>query len=144
MISRKLKHLFTPRRLHVHVDGAIRPENNASGLAAIVRDDQHRIRYWWSRKAGKMTNNQAEYAAAIMALERLRPLRPAEVILYTDSKVLVDQMCGLASVRSEHLRAPFHTLRALAAGFPRVTFQHIPRHRNRLADALASEAVDGI
>lgn len=27
--------------------------------------------------------------------------------------------------------------------FERVTFQHIPREENRLADALASEAADG-
>jgi ribonuclease HI len=127
--------------LVVFTDGAIYPERGISGLAAIVRDEKGEIRYWWKQKAGAMTCNEAEYAAAVMALERLRTLRPDRVLLYSDSRVLVEQMQGLAQVRSVNLRPLNARLRQLAAQFTQVQFQHVPREQNQLADALAYEAI---
>jgi ribonuclease HI len=127
--------------LQVYTDGAIYPERGLSGLAAIVRDEQGQIRYWWTEKAGTMTCNEAEYAAAVMALERLRIVKPSRVVVYSDSRVMVEQMQGVAQVKSVNLRAPHARLRQLVAEFPQVRFQHIPREKNQLADALAYEAI---
>lgn len=148
-----LKHLFKPRRLLVFTDGAIRPpgkpgeseksEGAATGLAAIVRDESGVIQHWWARQAGPMTCHEAEYAAVILALESLRAVRPDEIAVFSDSKVMVDQMQGTAKVRAGNLRAPNIHLRSLAGEYDRVTFHHIPRERNRLADALANEALEG-
>lgn len=129
--------------LLVYTDGAIRAETGVSGLAAIVRDETGRIMHWWSRRDKKMTCNEAEYAAAIMALEFLRTLHPREIRLYSDSLVLVQQMNGSASARAPALRQAQMRLRGLILYFEKVTFHHIPREQNRLADALANEAADG-
>ena len=134
---------FRPHCVHVFTDGAIRPEAGTSGLAAIVRDEDWRIRHWWSRKAGRMTCNEAEYAAVILALESLRALRPQEVHIYSDSQVVVHQMQGLAATRAPALRQSRALARALVVQFEHVQFHHIPREHNRLADALACDAVDG-
>ena len=130
------------RRVNVYTDGAIRPELGKSGLAAIVQDENGRILYWWSRCARKMTCNEAEYAAVILAIETLRRLRFIEVDLFSDSQVVVHQMSGLASAKAPALRQAQAHLRGLLVGFERVTFHHIPREQNRLADALANEAVE--
>lgn len=127
--------------LIVYTDGAICPERGLSGLAAIVRDEQGQIRYWWKQKAGPMTCNEAEYAAAVMAFERLRSLKPQRVFLYSDSRTMVDQMQGLAQVRSLNLRPLHARLRQLVSEFNQVQFQHISRNENQLADALAYEAI---
>lgn len=134
---------FKPGLLQVYTDGAIRPERGLSGLAAIVLDGQGRIHHWWSQQAGALTCNEAEYAAIIMAMERLRRYRPKQVTVYSDSQLVVHQMQGLATAQSPQLRLAHARLRALTAQFEQVTFQHIPRDRNRLADALANEAADG-
>jgi len=140
-----------PARLHT--DGAIWTENKPgqpgmgqalTGLAAIARDADGRICHWWKRQAGPMTNNEAEYAAAILGLEELHTLGVREVEVYTDSQVMVDQMQGLARVNAPNLRMPHAQLRALVASFRRVKFYHIPREHNQLADALANEALEGL
>jgi len=133
-----------PRLLLVYTDGAIRPERGVSGLAAIVRDETGRVLYWWSRRDKKMTCNEAEYAAAILAMESLRASRsnPHEIRIHSDSQVLVQQMRGFAAARAPALRQAQMRLRRLALQFEKVSFQHIPREQNRLADALANEAAD--
>lgn len=134
---------FRPHCVHVFTDGAIRPDAGATGLAAIVRDGSWGIRHWWSRKAGRMTCNEAEYAAVILALESLRSLHPQEIHIYSDSQVVVHQMQGLAAARAPAMRQSQARTRALVVEFECVQFHHIPREANRLADALANDAVDG-
>lgn len=134
---------FNRPRLQVYTDGAIRPERQLSGLAAVVVDERGHIRHWWSCQAGPMTNNEAEYAAVIFALQRLLLIQPLEIVLYSDSRTVVEQMQGRARARSENMRHAYQQARTLAAGFPHISFHHIPRERNRLADALANETADG-
>ncbi len=131
------------RRVTVHTDGAIRPEKGVSGLAAIVHDEQGALRRLWSRRAGQLTCNEAEYAAASLALEKLLPMQPEEIHIFSDSQVMVHQMNGIASAQSPKLKQAQARLRALVVQFERVTFTHIPREQNRLADVLANEAADG-
>lgn len=134
-----------PACLFIHTDGAIRLERGVSGVAAIVRDETGKIIYWWSRREGRMTCNEAEYAAAILAFESLRAKRvhPREVRVFSDSQVLVEQMNGRAAARAPGLRQAQMRLRGLTLEFEKVTFHYIPREQNRLADALANEAADG-
>ena len=134
-----------PQAYIIHTDGAIRLERGVSGLAAIVRDEKGRIIHWWSKREKRMTCNEAEYAAAIMAFEFLRALRinPREVKIFSDSQVMVHQMKGIASAHAPALREAQMRLRGLILQFERVTFHHIPREENRLADALANDAADG-
>jgi ribonuclease HI len=84
----------------------------------------------------------------VFALEqalRLPPAqRPARLVVFSDSRVVVDQMNGKAAAHSPALRSAKTRLHALCARFQHVSFQHIPRDSNRLADALACEAADGL
>ncbi len=135
------------RKVIVNTDGAIRPDRHTSGLAAIVRDEQGKICYWWQQRAGSLTCNEAEYAAAIFALERLLQIKNqehiGEVEVLCDSRVVVDQMQGRAEAHAPGLRQAKARLRTLTERFEKVTFHHISREQNRLADALAFEAVEG-
>lgn len=134
-------------KFQISTDGAIRPDQSASGLAAIVRDERGKIRYWWQKRAGGMTCNEAEYAAVIFALEQLLQIqgreRVGEIVVYCDSRLVVDQMQGRAAVRAPALRQAQTRLQKLVARFKIVSFHHISREQNRLADALAFEAVEG-
>ncbi len=114
-----------------------------------MRDAQGNIVYFWSVQAEALTNNEAEYEAVIMALERLsqstyrRKRRKLRLRIYTDSQVLVRQMQGRALTNAPGLKTAQARLRRLVLEFGEVTFQHVPREQNRLADALANEAVEG-
>lgn len=134
---------FHPQTIRVFTDGAIRPELGTSGLAAIVRNEKGDILTWFSRRASSMTCNEAEYAAVQFALESVRVLRPQEIHIFSDSLVVVHQMSGLATARAPALKQAQLRVRELISQFQMVEFHHIPRAKNRLADALANEAADG-
>jgi ribonuclease HI len=138
-----LRLLQRSSKLTVFTDGAIRPERHASGLGAVVFDENQEIRHWFARRVEGLTNNEAEYAAVALALEELSRLGVSEIAVYSDSQILVHQMTGRATAHAPGLRKAQTQLRSLVARFDRVTFQHIPRERNRLADALANDVVDG-
>lgn len=138
------RYTFKDHMLHVYTDGAIRPELGASGLAAVVREEQGRVRYLWSRRIGLLTCNEAEYEAVILGLENLRHIHVRQVLVFSDSRILVDQMTGAASVKAKTLRPVHARLRSMLNYFEVIGFNHIPRLRNRLADALANDAAEGL
>ena len=89
-----------PEPRQVYVDAAIRDGAGRCGLAAIVRDARGTVHQWWGGLAGRLTNNEAEYAAAIFALRRLRGGSAGAVVIFSDSLILVQQMQGHAATRS--------------------------------------------
>ena len=129
--------------LAVYTDASIQPE--ATGLGVAIKDERGKLIAWRKKSAPPMTCNQAEYAAVIFALEQVltyQPL-PREVRVFSDSRVVVEQMSGWIRVNSLALKALHRRARALTERFERVTFTHIPRERNQLADAMADEAING-
>jgi ribonuclease HI len=91
---------------------------------------------------GVATNNVAEYRAAIEGLRRARELGAAQVLLRSDSRLLVEQLSGRFRVKNPTLVRLHTEARQLAAGFEEVRFEHVPRERNRHADRLANRGVD--
>ncbi len=81
-----------------------------------------------------------------MALRLIRRGFPnRRVRCLTDSQLLVEQLRGAAAVRIEPICLLCQTTRALIDQFPPETFKlvRILCDLNRLADALAWEALDG-
>ncbi len=134
---------YTDSLLIVHADGAIRGGGGASGLGFIVRDERGHVLHMGRRQAGAMTNNEAEYAAVVFALEELRVWRGRPIRLCSDSKVVIEQLRGEVSVHSPWLQRWYQRAKALQRGFRQITFLHVSREENRLADALANEALLG-
>jgi len=91
---------------------------------------------------GETTNNVAEYTAAIRGLERARELGATDVLLRSDSQLLINQLTGVYKVKTAHLQPLHRRVRALAVGFEKIRFEHVPRERNTEADRLANEGVD--
>jgi ribonuclease HI len=87
------------------------------------------------------TNNVAEYAGALRALEWLdaQGLREG-VILRGDSELVVRQLTGVYRVKSP-LLAPLHAAAsALMEKFPGLRVEWVPRARNAEADRLSKPA----
>lgn len=130
-----------PKVISVYCDGAIGDNRRAAGAGVIIRDEQNEIIGLVKRGLPPMTNNEAEYAALTLALEAVGRLRPQTLNVYMDSEVVVGQMRGRFTVNSAALKR-WHTQACqLARRFHEVSYIHIPREANRLADALANEAL---
>lgn len=126
--------------LAVYTDASVQP--HATGLGVAIKDENGKLIAWRNKSAPAMTCNEAEYAALIFALEQALSYGPHEVRVFSDSRLVVEQMRGWIRVRSSQLRRLHQKARDLTARFERVTFTHIPRERNQLADAIADEAIN--
>jgi len=129
------------KRLIFHADGAISP--HAAGAGALARDEQGALQLLANRKLSAMTNNEAEYAGLLLVLELAAPYQAIPIEIRMDSEIVVYQMRGRFAVNSAALKTMHRQACALASKFQAVTYQHVPREHNRLADALAAEALLG-
>jgi ribonuclease H / adenosylcobalamin/alpha-ribazole phosphatase len=91
---------------------------------------------------GIATNNVAEYRAAIRGLGLARDLGARRVHLRSDSKLLIEQLSGRWRVKNPSLQVLHAEARALLGAFAEVRLEHVPRERNRAADAMANRGVD--
>ena len=131
------------KRVIAYADGAIGNGQGPSGVGAVILDRRGHILRLGNRRERRMTNNEAEYAGLILALELALPLHPAQLSIHLDSAVVVGQMTGECGVRARTLR-PWHRKACqLARQLPEVSYTHVSRERNHLADALANEALQG-
>jgi ribonuclease HI len=108
----------------------------------LVTDEQGRVRGEIARGIGIATNNVAEYTAAIAGLTRAAELGATDVLLRSDSKLLIEQLEGRFRVRNPNLRGLHQQVRRLAERFRHVGYEHVPRELNREADRLANAGVD--
>ena len=91
---------------------------------------------------GVATNNVAEYTAALRGLERAKELGATEVVLRSDSRLLIEQLAGRFKVKHPTLQRLHKEVRTVASAFERVTYEHVRREGNVEADRLANAGVD--
>ncbi|MFJ3923927.1 bifunctional RNase H/acid phosphatase [Streptomyces sp. NPDC090022] len=130
-------------RLVVEADGGSRGNPGPAGYGAVVLDPAtgetlaERAEY-----IGVATNNVAEYKGLIAGLKAVRELSPdAQVTVRMDSKLVVEQMSGRWKIKHPDMK-PLAAEAARILPGAQVTYEWIPRERNKHADRLANEAMD--
>jgi ribonuclease HI len=126
----------------VETDGAARGNPGPAGIGVVVAEPDGEVLSTIAEGIGETTNNVAEYTAAIEGLRRARELGATEVLLRSDSRLLVEQLAGRFKVKNERLKRLHRQATDLARGFARIAYEHVPRESNKHADALANEGVD--
>jgi ribonuclease HI len=129
--------------VHVaQIDGAARGNPGPAAYAVVLRGpDGARIESF-GKYIGRATNNVAEYFALIAALDAAAARDIRRLRIESDSELLVRQMQGHYKVRSADLRPLHERAQKAARGLEYFTLEHIPRERNRDADAVANAALD--
>lgn len=128
--------------LIVYTDGAARGNPGPAAIGVQICGPDEAPLEEFGEVIGRATNNVAEYTAIIRALERARALGARRVTLRADSELAVRQLTGVYQVKNEGLLPLFRQARRLLASFDESVVEHIPRERNRTADALANRALD--
>jgi ribonuclease HI len=133
----------SPRRtIRLFTDGAARGNPGPSGLGLVIEDDGG-MRLWGGcRYIGIATNNRAEYLALIEGLRKAAEWAPDRLEVYLDSQLVVEQLAGRYRVKNAELRPLHLEAVALLSGFRDSAVAHVPREKNRGADALANRAID--
>ena len=131
----------TYEHLLIYADGSIQPE--CAGAGIVVLDKWGGVVYIANRTLPPMTNNEAEYAGLVLALEAATALGGQYLEIRLDSEVVVYQMIGRFAVNSSALKRWHQQACMLARRLAKVRYTHIPREQNAVADALATEASAG-
>ena len=131
-----------PERVVINCDGAARGNPGPAGAGAVVVDGDGAVLAEVAEGLGETTNNVAEYTAAIRGLEEAARLGARDVLLRSDSLLLVNQLTGRYRVKTPHLQPLHRRVRDLVREFDKVEFEHVPRERNVEADRLANRGVD--
>lgn len=122
------------------VDGAARGNPGEAGFGVVARIDD--TEFELAGFLGRTTNNVAEYAGMLAALSWAEKLGLEDLILYSDSELVVRQLSGEYRVRARHLRPLHRRIRALEDGLSGLEIRHVSREENQAADALANRAID--
>jgi ribonuclease HI len=135
--------------IEIYTDGLAEPRNPGIGTYgyAVYRDGKA-----WKTGHGfdgePVSNNHAEYAGLIEALRSVSEFRDEEIVVKSDSKMLVNQMSGEWKVGKKALKNPaewsyvemFLNAQDIAKKFSQLEFVWIPREENTEADALSRAA----
>ncbi|MFJ6566784.1 bifunctional RNase H/acid phosphatase [Streptomyces sp. NPDC091292] len=131
------------REFVVEADGGSRGNPGPAGYGSVVIDGATGETLAEAAEyIGIATNNVAEYRGLVAGLRAAHALDPSvPVHVRMDSKLVVEQMSGRWKIKHPDMKP----LAAEAASvYPpgRVTYEWIPREKNKHADRLANEAMD--
>ena len=131
-----------PVSVVVQADGGSRGNPGPAGYGAVVFDESGTVLAERAASIGRATNNVAEYSGLIAGLAAAIELGATRVAVQMDSKLVVEQMSGRWKVKHPDMKPLASKASDLVARFDSVTFEWLPRARNKHADRLANEAMD--
>ena len=131
-------------KIILYTDGGSRGNPGPSALGVYIETLDKR----YGEFLGTKTNNEAEYAAIVSALKKVKSLLGKErakktgVEVRMDSELACRQLKHEYKIENEKLQPLFLSVWNLMLDFGKVEFVHVPRERKQEADAEANKAMD--
>lgn len=126
----------------VYSDGGSRGNPGPSASGFVIMDQPDHVVDSGGMYLGITTNNQAEYHGVRLGLERTLELGARTVDFRIDSLLVVNQMNGVYKIKNRELWPIHERIRELVAEFDKVTFSHVKREFNQLADGMVNKILD--
>lgn len=136
------------KKLNIYTDGGARGNPGPSAIGVHIEDEKGKEVESIGKKIGNTTNNTAEYKAVIEALfwiiENKEKFSEDTIInFHLDSLLVCSQIKGLFKVKNADLRIYLFKIRELETEIKNpIFYTHIPREKNKKADALVNKALD--
>ncbi len=136
----KLKPQISSAKLYADGGSRGNPGHSAGGF--VVLDMEDNVLLENGKYLGIRTNNQAEYHSLKGGMEAAIQMGVSELDVFMDSLLVVNQMKGIYKIRNIDLAAIHEAIKLLIPEFKKVTFTHVPRALNKLADAQVNKVLD--
>ncbi len=134
-------------RIIAYTDGGARGNPGPAATGVVVMRGNRAIGKY-AKSIGARTNNEAEYEAVILALQKIKHLfgkqktRDLGVEIRMDSELVARQLSGKYKITEERFFPLFMKIWNLKMDFGNISFVEISREENREADRLLNEELD--
>jgi ribonuclease HI len=126
----------------LYTDGGSRGNPGPSAGGYVILDMENNVVKSNGKYLGITTNNQAEYHSLKGGMEMAVHLGIRELDVFMDSLLVINQMKGVFKIKNRDLWPIHDAISKLVPKFTKVTFTHVPREFNKLADAVVNETLD--
>lgn len=128
--------------LIIYTDGGSRGNPGKAGVGLVLYDAQLNLLEQVHKYIGTKTNNEAEYTAVLFGFTLAEKFKPTSIAFYLDSELIVKQLTGKYKIKNDRLLEFATKIKDLQKKYAKVTYTHIPREKNKLADKLVNLALD--
>jgi ribonuclease HI len=129
------------KKLILYADGACWGNPGPAAIGAVLKDADRNTLLEISHYIGDGTNNQAEYMAALTAVEQATRFEVDEIVLHLDSELVVRQLQGRYRVKNAALKPLYTRISNLLKSFKSVSIVHVGHDDNHEAHTLAQAAL---
>lgn len=128
---------------YLYTDGGARGNPGPSAIAYVLKGEAKDTLKSEGEYLGKATNNYAEYQALIKGLTAAEALGVKYLTCFLDSELVVKQLSGEYKVKDLRLKDLYAQVKVLEGRFDFVKYSYVPRTKNREADKMVNEVLDG-
>ena len=140
--SNRVSSRDTANSITINVDGASRGNPGPSGIGYCIHDEAGKIIEKGGEFIGFATSRLAEYHAMRKGIERAIELGYKTARFISDSLMVVNQLNGIFSVKNQDIISIYNDIESKLDHFDAVSFTHVPRSQNTIADSEANAAID--
>lgn len=128
----------------IYCDGGARGNPGPAAAAFLALDKNGRMLTKSGKFIGRATNNVAEYAAVVLALDWLaEKANDQNAMFFLDSELVVNQLNGKFRIKDKKLIELAKRVKQAEKKFPgKIFYKNIPRSKNKTADALVNKILD--
>lgn len=137
------------RKIIIYTDGGSQGNPGPSAIGVVFCNEKGQCFKKYSEYLGEnLTNNEAEYQAAIFALQKFKALfgrelaKNTDIEIKSDSELLIRQLKGEYKILDPKIQTLFLKIWNLKIDFKKIKFTLISREKNKEADRLANEALE--
>lgn len=126
----------------LYSDGGSRGNPGPSASGYVMLDAAENVIHQGGMYLGITTNNQAEYHGVRLGLEKAIELGVKTVDFRIDSMLVVNQLNGIYQIKNRELWPINERVKELVTHFDKVSFTHVRREFNQLADGMVNKILN--
>jgi ribonuclease HI len=128
--------------LIIYSDGGSRGNPGPSASGFVIMDSGEHVLHEGGMYLGITTNNVAEYHGVRLGLEKALEMGAKTVDFRIDSLLVVNQMNDIYQIKNRELWPINERIHELVSKFDKVTFTHVRREFNQLADGMVNKILN--
>ena len=126
----------------IYSDGGSRGNPGPSAAGFVIMNKDGEVVCEGGAYLNHTTNNVAEYEAVYLGLEKAQELGVKRIDFRIDSQLVVNQLNGIYKIKNMDLRPIHDRIVELSQQFEKVTYAHVLREYNQLADGVVNKILD--